>query len=150
VRPFTQAEKHVVEVVERLTPEWITRLALGHWEYENIFVPTLLIEEPIYDDFIITATTETRWNYLQARVKWYVPSAVRLSDQALEATLVHELCHVALAPEQDLIEIKYEKNAADLVGEDHDPLMRLMFERMEMATEVVARSILRAWGSMLP
>lgn len=149
MRAWTAAEAHVIETVERTTPEWVSRLGLGHWDYDNIFVPTLLIEEPIIDDFIITATTEARWQYFQARVKWYVPSAVRLSDTNLEKTLVHELCHVALAPEQDLLELKFEKHAADLVGEDHDPLMRLMYERMELATETMARSVYRAWGTLL-
>lgn len=131
--------------VKDASPKWINRMGLSHWQIEHVFLDAQLIEEPIVDDYLVTASTEARWNYLQGKIKWYLPSAIRLSNEVIEHTLIHELCHIVLAPEQSLLDIKLEQMRAGLTGEDMDQVVSMMYERLELATEQVARCIIKAW-----
>lgn len=142
---MTPQAEHVADYIMGTTTLWEERMALRHWDITHYFLDTQLIEGEVQDDYLITATTETRWNYLTAKIKWYLPSAVRHSDEVLEATLVHELCHVALAPEQSLLDITLDRMRTGLTGEDMDQVLVMMYERMELATETMSRSILRAY-----
>lgn len=134
----------VRETIRRLSPIWEGRMGLSHFEIQHVFLDSQY-GEASSDDFLITAVAETRWNYLMAKIKWYLPSAVRHSESELEGTLVHELSHVLLAPEQALLDVKLDLARADLHGEEFDQIQALMYERMEMATEYAARAILNAW-----
>lgn len=134
----------VRSTITRLAPIWESRMGLTHFEINHVFLESQF-GEMTEDDFLVTAVCETRWNYLQATIKWYLPSAVRHTDEELEGTLVHELCHVLLAPEQALLEVKLDQARADLGGDDFDQVQALMYERMEMATEYASRAIMKAW-----
>lgn len=136
----------VEKLIERLAPVWQERMGLGDFEIEHVFLDSY--EGGVSaDDFAITACAESRWNYKQAKIKWYLPSAVRHSDETLEGTLVHELCHVLLSPEQDLIDIELEKAAREheQTSDEFDQLVDQFYQRLEMATEMAARAIQRGW-----
>jgi len=138
----------LIEFVNERASIWAHRMGLGYYKIEHTFIDAYYHEDDGGDDFKITATTEVRWNYMQAKVKWYLPSATRHSTAHIEEVLVHELCHVLLAPEQQLIDVKLsERGASDeMTDSDRDTLTDLYYERLEMATESVARSLLLAWG----
>lgn len=111
---------------------WIPRLGLDGWELEVVFLDSWEGTDECEDDFRCTATCESRWNYLQAKIKFYNPSLLRHSDRVLEETVVHELCHVLLAAEQSCIR--------------KDPDM----EKLELSTETAARAFMRAWTEETP
>lgn len=138
--------QRVEKLIRRLAPIWQKRMNLSHFEIEHVFLDSYDGGVGI-DDFAVTAVAETRWNYQEAKIKWYLPSAVRHSDERLEGTLVHELCHVLLAPEQSLIDIELEKVAREQerTSDGFDILIQQFYERLEMATENAARAIIAGW-----
>jgi hypothetical protein len=95
-----------------------------------------------------TAFVETRWNYQMANVYFMLPSVIQWDEHRLRAVLVHEYSHILCAAEQYLLEFKVEEIAAAeaMTTSDLDALAQLYYERMEMATENVARAVLRAAG----
>lgn len=124
--------------------EWQERMGLTHFEIEHVFLDSYFGDDG-EEDFKITAATEVRWNYMQAKIKWYLPSCVRHNNEHLEKTLVHELCHVLLAPEQALVDAKVEEERSDLTTSDSNALEARYYERMELATEMTTRAIWRTW-----
>lgn len=119
--------------VRKLAATWQERLGLDHWEIEHVFFDAYEADDR-QDDYKTTAITEARWQYLQAKIKWYFPSMLRHSDEVIEKILVHELCHVLLAPEQSLLEPKVASQA-DRYS-----------ELLELSTEMTTRALCLAWG----
>lgn len=122
------AYKHVREAMDDWLELWQLRMGLPHWEIDLIFLDTYFADDEEYDDLKVTATTEGRWNYFMANIKVYLPHAVTLSDEKLEKTMVHELCHVLLMAEQSVVK------------KDED------MKKVEMSTEHVTRALWRAWN----
>jgi hypothetical protein len=138
--------KELKELIKRQSPLWQALMGLSHFNIENVFLDSYFGEDG-EEDFKVTATTEVRWNYLEAKIKWYLPSAIRHDNNHLEQVLVHELCHVLLAPEQGLIDTQLVLKAEDsMTSGEYEVLQDLFYERMELATEQVAR-ILCALGN---
>jgi hypothetical protein len=121
-------------------------MGLDHVNIEHVFLDSFFGDDG-EDDFKVTAVTEVRWQYLEARVKWYLLSAVRHDDQRLDHVLVHELCHVLLAPEQVLIDARLAGDADRdrFTDSEHALLVERNYEHLEMATEMTARAIRAAW-----
>lgn len=131
----------IVKLVEDRAPVWIERMGLGDYEIEFVYLDSYFGDDG-EEDFKITAVTESRPQYLEAKVKFYLPSAVRHSPQKLEETLVHELAHVLLSPEQNILgEIRSsDMDAAEKVAD-------LYSYQIENCTERVARAFWRAYPS---
>lgn len=138
--------KRVETVITKLSPIWIKRLNLSHWEIEQIFLNSYYGDDGD-EDFKVTAITETRWQYMQAKIKWYLPSAIRHDDETLEKVLVHELCHVLLSPEQTLIDtqIIHTANRQQYGPSEHDALAERNYEHIELATEMTTKALLNGW-----
>lgn len=138
--------EYLEAIVRDRSDIWQDRLGLSHVEIEHVFLDTF---EGAGDgsDFHTTACTETRWQYLQAKIKWYLPSLVRHDERTVEAVLVHELVHVLLAAEQTLIDVRLEGHAdADQLGDvEYERLQAAYYERLELTTEMTSRAFLRAW-----
>jgi hypothetical protein len=115
----------VETTIARLAPVWQKRIGLAHFDITHVFLDSYYGDDG-EEDFKVTAVTESRWQYLQAKIKWYLPSAVRHDAARLEEILVHELCHVLLAPEQTHMKARHS-------------------EHLELATEMVARAVLAGW-----
>lgn len=113
-------EKRVLVLVDK----WAPLMDLGHFEIANVFHDDLRGEEA--DDLESTAAaTTTAWEYRSASITWYLPAVAAMTDEGLEQVVVHELCHVLLAPLKEALKantIKVE----------------------ELATENVARAVLKA------
>lgn len=120
----------------RWSKQWQKRLGIEHVEIEHVFLDSYFGDDG-EEDFKVTAVTEGRWNYYEAKVKWYLPSAIRHDDVKLEETLVHELCHVLLMAEQSIIET--------LRSEDMDKVADILMEKVEASTELTARAIWKAY-----
>lgn len=140
--------ERVEDLVLSASPVWQSRLGLDHFEIEHVFLDSFMGEDPD-DDFKITAVCECRWNYLEAKIKWYLPSAVRHDDQKLEETLVHELCHVLLSAEQGVVANLDFGDDDELTDDDRDALEEADHALVELTTEMVARAFWRAWGTAL-
>ncbi len=137
-----QYQVHVDEV-ERVTTIWIDRMGLSFFEIENVFLDTLDPSDPL-----LVASCEVLWNYMTATIKWYLPKLVQRPIEEVEKFGVHELCHILLASEQSLIDTRLqERTSADNLSESEATVLQdLYYERLEHATELTARALLRAWS----
>ena len=138
----------LIKFVEERAPIWEDRMGIGHVAIEHAFLDSYYADAGGGDDFVVTATTEGRWNYMQAKVKWHLPSAVRHDMTEIEKILVHEYAHVLLMPEQALLDNRLAAvNANESMSENEfEATQDFYYERLEMATENVARSLWLAWG----
>jgi hypothetical protein len=136
----------VISVINQNAPKWQRRMGLMHWDIEHVFIDSYY-DDSSGEDFKVTAITESRWQYMQARIKWYLPSAVRHDNDVLEKVLVHELCHVLLAPEQALIDTKTNDDVyhSHYIGPDADALWERNYEHLELSTEMVTKAIMAGW-----
>lgn len=117
-------------------------MGLNHYQINHKFLDTLYDDDPA-----VTAITETRWQYMTANIKWYLPSAIRSNPDQLIEVLVHELVHVALAPEQTLIDERLTQHNAENPMTEHEwgALQTAYYERLELATETITRMIINAY-----
>lgn len=136
----------VQQFIEEKAPLWQERMLLQHIKIEHVFLDTYYGDDG-EEDFKVTAVTESRWQYFQAKIKWYLPSAVRHDEDHLEEVLVHELCHVMLAAEQVLIDSRLRSDAADsrFTDDEHARLQERNYEHLEHATEMAAKAILNCF-----
>ena len=116
---YTRITKHI----DKLAPIWQDRLGLNHWEINHTYIDSYY-DDDSQDDYKVSAITESRWQYLQAKIKWYLPSISRHDNEEIEKILVHELCHVLLAPEQALVDTQIVHHATrNQYGDsEHDAL----------------------------
>lgn len=120
---MTKRDDEVRAFITKRAGLWQERLGLGHFDIYHVFVDDFYGEEDV-DSIKTVAKTVSRWNYFEAKVTWYLPSAARHDDDYLERTLVHELCHVLLCAEQEFIPERHH-------------------EKCEMTTEMVTRAVWR-------
>ncbi len=131
--------KWVRNQVLKQSPKWVKRLRLGEWEIEHVFLDSFFGDDG-EEDFKVTAVTESRHQYYEAKIKWYLPSAVRHDKIRLEQTLVHELCHVLLSAEQSMAE-----RIREVGGPESEAVYELFCENRETSTELTARALWKAW-----
>jgi hypothetical protein len=127
---------HVREYVLARAAVWQQRLRLDYWEIEHVFLDSFFGDDG-EEDFKVTAVTESRWNYFQAKIKWYLPSAVRHSDNNLDKVCLHECCHVLLSAEQGIPE------TATL---PEDEWLDACAEKIELATEMTTLALWDAYA----
>ncbi len=153
-----------VDFLEERGPVWQERMGLSHIEITHHYLDAssemILGSRPKNapgtvrcsfgspgGETTYTAFVETRWNYQLADVYFMLPSTVLWDNERLEQILVHEYSHILCAVEQYLLELKLEEKAAEepMTTSDLDTLCTLYYERMEMATENVARAVWAGW-----
>lgn len=148
-----------VDFIEERAPLWQERMGLSHFEIEHHYLDAgseLVIgarpkNRPgvvrcgfgATGELAFTACVETRWNYQLADVYFFLPRAIEWAEKRLDQIIVHEYAHVMCAPEQYLLELKLAEvaSAEEMASTDFDILASLYYERMEMATENVARAV---------
>lgn len=149
-----------VDYIEAEAPGWQTVMGLDHIEIKHHYLDassSLLfgagsknspgtVRCAYMGGTTFTAFVETRWNYQMADVYWMLPSIVQWDEERLQATIVHEYSHILCAAEQYLLEVKIAEVAAGdgFTTSDLDAMATMYYERMEMATENVARAVLGA------
>ena len=102
----------------KLVEKWRENLGLNTYRLHNSWAT-----EPKEGSPNCAASTEMRWEYLEADFTWYLPNLKQLNDDELEECVVHEFCHILIAP---------------LMHEDTEH-GRLIYERV---TSTVQRAIL--------
>lgn len=142
--------ERVPRLIEEIRHVWQERLGLGQWEIEHVYLEEFYHEDS-GDDFKVTATTQTRWNYEQAKIAYYLPSAIRHNDKYLERVEVHELFHVILSPEQELLYDKKDSLSSNnaFTDPENEMLQAQFDQRLELATERATKAALAGWGSVL-
>jgi hypothetical protein len=154
--------REAVAYIELVSPGWQEVMGLDHIEIKHHYLDASsslmfgagtknspgTIRCAYMGGTTFTAFVETRWNYQMADVYWILPSIIQWDEERLQATIVHEYSHILCAAEQYLLEVKIEEVAADqqMTTTDLDHMAMMYYERMEMATENVARAVLRAAG----
>lgn len=150
----TKAKKPQYDLIEAQTreiiAEWETRLGLSHWEIDHVFLDSYQGEDQAGSEFHCAGVTEARPQYFQAKVKYYLPSLVRLNLHELERLVVHELTHVLLAFEQNLLDPEELPKLADAANAASDYIRDLMSDRLETSTEMVTKALLSAHPPMYP
>lgn len=144
--PNLNAYQAIQDLVIEKAAIWEPRQGISHWEIRHVFLDSFFGDDG-EEDFKITAVTEARWNYEQAKVKWYLPSAVRHSLEYIEFVLVHENVHIMLAAEQTI-----PSKLAEAIGSIDESWFDAQHEKIELGTEKVARALWRAYnpGKPLP
>lgn len=105
--------------IETLTAKWSDLMDLGWLSIRHTFNPNFNDESPF-----MVATTQADWEYRAGVIDWHLPRVTALTDETLEAVVVHEFCHVLNNPLEQLS-----------VKDYHTPLV-------EFAAESMARAIL--------
>lgn len=111
------------ERVIRLASKWSSRMGMGWFTIIYIWCREKYQGDQPWETMM---STTTEWAYRKAQISIYLPSLPQ-SDSEVEAMLVHEFCHILLAPEQQQLDKETCSQYA------------------EAATENVARAIL--WSS---
>jgi len=135
----TKAYAKIEAFVKRRSPVWQHRMQIDHFEIEHAFLDSYFGDDG-EEDFKVTAVTESRPQYMQAKIKWFLPSAVRHDTATLESVLVHELAHVVLSPEQNILD---EIRTSDLPA--GEKIADLYAYQVEHCTELLARAIEKAY-----
>lgn len=94
---MTPEHKAAKKQIQRLAKKWAP-LAPPGWDVKHLYLE-------ITDDEHETVMAESKaaWEYHQASIRWYLPACCGQEDAYIEATMVHELVHVLVAPmEQQL------------------------------------------------
>lgn len=111
---YVRAQRAIATAARR----WEKRLGLATVTVRHTFLDTVNDE--------VIADTNAKWEYREATIRWFLPTCATLTDAQLEATVVHELVHVLLAP--------MESHVKDRHG-----------EQCEYAVESVARAFLAVY-----
>lgn len=130
----------VVEECNELLTEWAPRVGLGSWEIDLVFLDEY--ESPARDDYATTATTQGRWQYEQAKIAFYLPVAAGKARWQLERVMVHELCHVLLMPEQDVVFSYLELLGETLDETAYAHVEEQVLKTLELSTERATRAVL--------
>lgn len=113
----------------RLAAKWQKRLDLQDWDVRFDFTETIDIDGDS-NAAANTMSTTTQAPYLKAEITVSLPAVVLLSNADLERLIVHELVHVRLSPEQELLD-------------DDNPRH---VDRFEYTTETLTKVLLKAYA----
>lgn len=122
------AYTYVKAELDGLLESWQQRLGLSHYLIEIVYLDAYRDPEDTAD--VTPAECVAQWAGLRALIKVYLPMVAGYTASKLEHLMVHELSHVLLAPEQDMLK-------PSQAGQ------------MELATESVARALLNVGSGRL-
>lgn len=108
--------------VKKLIDKYQRPLGFNWWGITHEFH-----RKPIENHEGAAATTSSQWEYRNALIKWCLPEVQGLTDDQLDECVLHELCHILIAPIET-----YEDSMA---------------ERCELAVTNVQRAIKWAYES---
>lgn len=105
--------------VEQATKAWGHRLGITNVTHRRI---DTVADHP-YEG--VVAETKGAWEYRQASILWYVPNVCTVDDPELERIVVHEFCHVLMAPMESLVTLqKHYKTCEYAVQRVADAILR--------------------------
>ena len=81
--------KELKSKLQKLVKKWFRPAGFGWWRCDFVYS-----RERMPDNEDCAAKTIAEWRYSHATITFYMPVLVNLSDEELEHTFVHELCHL--------------------------------------------------------
>lgn len=82
--------------VRRFWDKWHDAIGMGWWRINLTWDRARDEESPNQ-----LAVTSSSWQYRTGHVTFNLPECAAVDDETLEETVVHELCHILLAPIHD-------------------------------------------------
>jgi hypothetical protein len=140
---YTEIERKL-EIFNKL---WVVRYCLEHYEPDYAYLNTYADGDGGGQDFLTSAICESRWQYMQFKIKYYLPSLARHDDETLYKISCHEHAHVSLGPEQSLIDARFVGDSARerFTEAEHSLLIDRNYELLENSTEMITKAMLRAY-----
>lgn len=95
--------------VEKMTDECLELMGLtGRYELEVIYDWGLdgdMAVDPEGNTMVhlTCCATLAQWQYSRARLRWFMPRVVTITDHRLRAVVVHEIIHIVLNPIDSLL-----------------------------------------------
>lgn len=96
-KPFTKlgnSLNHTYEVLDKLLTFWIPVMGLDRWSFK-VNYKTQPEDAQGIDAY---ARIRPSWEYRNATIDIFMMNLVDVSDEMLEYTILHELCHAMVAP----------------------------------------------------
>lgn len=84
-----------INKIKNYIQRWAGPAGFGWWSIEVGFDPNTNQEDPQ-----IIASTETLWEYRDAKIVFHLPICSTLTEKELEEAVVHEFCHILVASVQ--------------------------------------------------
>lgn len=84
-----------IERIRGLMGKWRDPLGLLYWEIDNVYDRDGEDDEAT-GNLSTIAIADVEWDYLKARIHWYMKEVIRASDRDLEVTFVHECIHIIM------------------------------------------------------
>src|SRR5262245_48777434 len=94
----------LIKTIKARTQEW-EKLLDQRW----INVEHAFLESYNHEDHHTLADTEAFWQYRHAKIRWYLPSMIRLSEAEMDEAIVHEYVHVLLSPIEGKLASRHEE-----------------------------------------
>lgn len=79
--------------LKKYIDKWQTPCGFDWWGITHAFTRE---RDEQYRD--AAATTTTQWQYRNAYITWVMPEVADLTDDELDECVLHELCHILVAP----------------------------------------------------
>lgn len=90
-------DKVLRKKIKRYLKKWVQPLGLLWWKIDAYYYddPMEMVRQfTVTDDNITYASVDTDWRYLRATIKFNLPAIAGRTDEEIESTVVHELCHI--------------------------------------------------------
>lgn len=95
------------ERLEKYLVKWHKLMSMGHYHLKYVYKRDFCVDDKSRSTY---ARTSTSWEYREATIEWYMPSLAKATDDELENIVIHEFCHVQMAPlSQDQPEVMHEQ-----------------------------------------
>jgi len=78
--------------LQKLVRKWVRPLGFGWWRIDFHYSGERHPENPG-----VAGETHADWKYSHATITYYTPVIANMSDEELEHTFVHELCHLPMS-----------------------------------------------------
>lgn len=92
--------QELADEIDKLGKSWQQELGLYWIDIMHVHVPDFK-----ENDHLVVAETDTysTWQYRNAKVAWYLASAIRLDQRELDDCIAHEYAHIMVAPIENKI-----------------------------------------------
>jgi hypothetical protein len=87
------------KLIKKYLSIWSYRLGLRWWTIDILMYddPTSILDNfGNEDNHIVLARTWVEWKYAHAKILFNLPEFCKLSEDKIEAAVLHELCHVLI------------------------------------------------------
>lgn len=98
--------------IKKLISKWFHPAGFGWWRVDFIYS-----RDRHPDNQNVAGETRPDWKYSHGSITYYLPVIAELSDEELEHTFVHELCHLTISglmiPDDDSATAIWERTVDD-------------------------------------